>query len=55
MLSQTVDLAPNQSVEVPFNLAWNTCGTFDAFTCAGAVHAFGTAPDGVDGNPSFRY
>lgn len=36
VLSQTVDLAPNQSLEVPFNLAWNTCGTFDAFTYAGA-------------------
>ena len=36
VLSQTVDLAPNQSIEVPFNLAWNTCGTYDAFTYAGA-------------------
>ncbi|MFP2904892.1 hypothetical protein ACLESD_07525 [Pyxidicoccus sp. 3LFB2] len=35
-LSQTVDLAPNQSVEVQFLLPWNTCGTFDAFTYAGA-------------------
>lgn len=35
-LSQTVDLAPNQTVEVPFVLPWNTCGNYDAFTYAGA-------------------
>ncbi|NMO20739.1 hypothetical protein HPC49_25805 [Pyxidicoccus fallax] len=35
-LSETVDLAPNQSLEVPFLLVWNTCGSFDAFTYAGA-------------------
>ena len=34
--SETVDLAPNQTVEVPFILPWNTCGTYDAFTYAGA-------------------
>ncbi|WP_375758668.1 hypothetical protein [Corallococcus exercitus] len=36
MLSQTVDLSPNQTLEVPFLLPWNTCGSFDAFTYAGA-------------------
>lgn len=59
-LSQTVDLTPNQSVEVPFLLTWNTCGSFDAFTYAGAgpdatawpregVHYVGTF-DHYDGN-----
>lgn len=35
-LSETVELVPNQTLEVPFVLVWNTCGTFDAFTYAGA-------------------